>query len=149
MPTKTAADVVTRAIQDLGTDFSQQNFPDDATFQAYALVVANEVIAEHTARVDPYSLDNIDLFNAAKFETMSRLARRIRSLYYSGVLSSESITLGPISLSQAKNELVAKDIGDYADQLHGEAEAWLGAGGARGRRGAIRVWVPRNRIVIA
>jgi hypothetical protein len=144
----TDQDVADRAIRDLGADYSQYNFADDPSFQAYVLDVADDVTADHSARVNPYSLDNPHLFSAAALETESRMVYRILNMFYQNVLSTESITIGPISLMQGRNESVSKDIQGWADTLHDQAEAELVAGGAKGRSGAIRVWIPNERIVI-
>jgi hypothetical protein len=146
--TKTVEDVRTRAIRDLGADFSQYNFADDTSFQTYVLELATEVVEDQTPRVNPYSLDTAPLFAAAAFETESRMVQRILNQFYSNVLSTESITIGPITLQQGRNESTSKDIRDYMEMLHNEAEAQMVKGGARSRRGAIRVWTPACRIRI-
>lgn len=147
--TATLQDVADRANRDLGAEFAQYNFVDDVTFQEYVLELSTEVSGAQAVRVgDLYTLDNAALFDAAVLETMSRMAQRILAQFYGNVLSTESITIGPIQLQQGRNESVSKDIRDYVQMLHLEAEAALARFGAPSRKGAIKVWVPRNRITV-
>jgi len=141
--------VASRAVRDLSVKWDQLGYVDEPTFVAATIELATEVTVDQQPRIGAtWTLDTPVLFQAAIFETMSRLMYQVLNQYYSAVLSTESITLGPITLSQQRNEMVSKDILANAQLWHVRAESKLVAGGAQGRRAALRNWIPQCRIVV-
>lgn len=147
----TDVDVIQAAIDDLGADFSQYNFNDDATFKAWLQATLDRIQVQFQDLIGTVDVTKPKHFDACQYELESFMLHRLVNQYYSGVLTSESITLGPLALAPLKNEPVAKDIVALADIYHRRAMAKLGAAGAPGRKGAIRVYDPGtkgNRITV-
>ncbi len=137
---------------ELSGDFAAWGFESDADFQVWVEAIVSTVVGDHAERVGTaHSLEERKYFLAAQYETSSRMLRRATM---QGVVASEgerlTINVGPITIQPSSTRTVSiRDLTSIADWYHNLAESRLLAAGIGRRKGAVRVWVPSDRINIA
>lgn len=135
---------VRRGILDEGAgNFASWEFETDVEFEEWLDRIIDGVILDLAPRVSSWSLDNRNHYWAAVFESISRMWRRGVSLGWSSYQGSEKISVGPFSIEPSRRSVsTVTGLQDITDLYHQMAESKLIAGGAQGRKGAIRVWKP-------
>lgn len=129
------------AIESLSLDYTQFGYDTDAEFQAWVLSVVNRVIDNYSEKVgSDWSLDNLNAYEAVLYETMARLIERRIGRAYSDAAESQNITVGPISISNARSGNVLKEWGWNANMYHQRAAARLMAMGVGRRKAMLKVF---------
>lgn len=129
------------AIESLSLDYTQFGYDTDAEFLAWVLSVVNRVIANYSAKVGSgWDLDNLNAYEAVLYETMARLIERRIGRAYSAAAESQDITVGPISIRNARSGNTLKEWGWNANMYHQRAAARLMAMGVGRRKAMLKVF---------
>jgi hypothetical protein len=135
------------ALEELSADYTEYNgFSDDVSFQVWVLAVVDRVIERFSALAvkasKTWDLDNINMFDAAVFETVARLQERLENQSYISTIQAQSITVGPITISPPRISSVITGFSAVGEEYHRRAMARLAAEGIGRRRAGARSFAP-------